>query len=281
MTREKRVAIVAGIIVVTAVASLFSHQAVIFRIRKMRKRGFWRLFYSDPSVVQDGAGNAGRCTSHGRLIGGLCCAPTQGPTAANAWIGKALAAVAQDWPTLVPNAGLAAGIGLAAGVAPAPAAAFSVICAAAPQPVACPANITSGGYLNVTGGEVVVSSGGGTPAGTYPFQTTNDAFQPLGIGNGWAGNSSNATLNYAIIGSIIVKCTGNSWSINLTADYPLYYNYAGTNYTVYPATCNSVANYDATGKVNGTFSGNIATGSNTGPVVGTYSFTVQWSPTHN
>ena len=265
MTREKRVAIVAGIIVVTAVASLFSHQAVIFRIRKMRKRGFWRLFYSDPSVVQDGAGNAGRCTSHGRLIGGLCCAPTQGPTAANAWIGKGLAAVAQDWPALAPNAGLAAGIGLAAGVAPAPAAAFSVICAAAPQPVACPASTS--GYVVVTGGQIVVT--GGSYPGTYPATPG----QYLSATN----NYFNTNTEGSAVGLLMeLRCGGKIWgtetdqySIIITT--PTFIQQANNTSVIYSET---IPNYN--GEPTGTlkFKTTDATG---GAWVGT--FTVAWQST--
>ncbi len=205
MTRQKlaRFTIIAGIGLTTLIAAAGSHRSV--RRWIMRKRGFWRLFYSQPSSVEDGAGNTGRCASHGRLIGGLCCAPTQGPLAANAWIGKALAAVAQDWPTLVPNAGLAAGIGLAAGVVPAPAAAFSVICAAAPQPVACPASVS--GYVVVTGGQIVVT--GGSYAGTYHFAlNTNDYLGPNGASFSQSGITP-SSLPYAQIMSLF--CSGKQW----------------------------------------------------------------------
>lgn len=272
MTREKRLTIIVGIFAVTAIAAVFSHSGTIFWIRKMRKRGYWRLFYSDSSVVQDGAGNAGRCTSHGRLIGGLCCAPTQGPVAANAWIGKAMAAVAQDWPTLVPNAGLAAGIGLAAGVAPAPAAAFSVICAPAPQPVACPASITSGGYENIVGGQVVISSG--AYAGTYPFIKGHYDWLSSS-GSSWAPPGAGAPTGYAVYYGGTVSCGGKYWSMPTTALISI--NGSGTyhNATINSVT-QSVPNYNTNGSFSGTFKGTVTIGGDSG----TFSMDVKWGSAH-
>lgn len=152
-----------------------------------------------------------------------------------------------------------------------------------PMVYACPVSLTpsgsDGGYLNVTGGEVIISTG--TYIGTYPFATVNNYFENISGNNFWQGNESLATNGIAKVYYSQIHCSGNSWAMAtaLTDTAGIAFSFNDNRaLTATPTSSSTLLNMDANGRVKGTITGDVIM--NYG-YTGTFSLDVEWSPTHN